>query len=858
MSDITKDELAFSVWKNKYAAPGETHPDEMHFRMANEFEKIEKQYIKKEKSFWNIFKRRKLSDYGKKRKNLSFSSIYNLFKDFKYVIPQGSIMATLGTDQIASLSNCWLIESPEDSYTGIHKADGDLIYYYKRRGGVGMDISKLRPEGVATKNAAKSSTGAVSFMERFSNTTREVAMNGRRGALMISIDVNHPDSLSFARSKSDKTKITGANISLKLNRAFMLAVTGDKDYYLRYPCDTDLAEFGVSWYDSEYNCLRYMENKDNKPLYVKKIRAKEYWDEFIRLARDNAEPGLMYWDNVLDGDPAAVYEQYKPEGSNPCGEQFLQPNDSCRLIVHNLFSYIENPFTADACFNFNLFYENCYETMRLGDDIIDLELEYIQRIIDKIKSDPESDNVKRQELDLWEKSKRICEEGRRVGIGITALGDTFAALSLSYGEDDSLDLTHDIMKLKMKAELDCSVDLSILRGSFKGWDIKKEYIDCSNIDKWRGVNHFYDFIRSVFKPQVERMMKYGRRNVSWSTIAPTGSVSLLANNCTSGCEPLFMPFYMRRKKINPNEKGSKVDFIDENKDSWQEYHVLHPNFKAWIDSNYPFNQNMSSTDDLSREQLQGLFEKSPWYGSTANDIDWQKRIGLQSILQRYTTNAISSTINLPSTVTYKEVSNIYLQGWYQNLKGQTIYVDGSRTGVLVSEKAKEDSFSYKDAPKRPDDLPVEIYSTISKGTKWNVLVGLYENKPYEVFAVPQFTNESNLNLVKKKKGKYDLYKNGELYKEDISSKMNSEQEAITRLVSTSLRHGADITFIVEQLNKSHGDITSFNKAISRILSKYANQEKLKEKFICDECNSLNIVFEEGCFKCLDCGYSKCS
>ena len=857
---FTGDELAKSVWKSKYAAKNETHYDQMHLRLAKEFARIEYDYAFKEEDL-SSEDYNNLSRYGKilfdarANQSLEFitSEIFKLFKDFKYIVPQGSIMSTLGTDVIASLSNCWVAQSPYDSYAGILKTDSDLAYYYKRRGGVGTDISNLRPAGTDTNNTAKSTTGAVSFMHRFSNTTREVAMQGRRGALMLSIDINHPDVMDFIKVKRDGVSVTGANISIKLNNEFMKAVENDEDYILRFPCNAVVINSPLSWESLEYNKLTSLDYKDLK--YVKKIKAKEYWDEIIHSAKNYAEPGLMYWDNVMDYDPAAVYEQYRATCSNPCGEQFLNPNDSCRLMALNLFSFVDEPFTKNAKINKEKFYSISYEHCRLGDDLIDLELEYIERIINKIKSDPEPDNIKQPELDLWIQSYNNTKAGRRIGLGITALGDMLAALNLEYDSDEALQVIDEVMSIKMEAELDCTIDLSILRGSFDGWDTFKEFEHWQQGgDRHEGKNNFYKTLIEKFPIRTRRMIEYGRRNVSWSTIAPTGTVSLMTQT-SSGCEPLFMPYYMRRKKINPNEVGVRIDFVDEIGDSWQEFAVLHPKFKDWMNTTWDFNEIMG--DHTTKENLEIAFKQSPWYESTANDIDWIKRVEIQSILQRYTTNAISSTINLPSTVTEEEVSAIYMEGWKRGLKGQTVYVDGSRSGVLVSTDKKETSkFEYKDAPKRPKLLSCDIYTTVSKGVKWNVIVGLFDNKPYEVFAVPYFTDETKLFLEKVKGGRYDLLKKDETYSEDITSGMNNEQEIITRLISTSLRHGADIKFLVDQLNKSYGDITSFNKAISRVLKKYIPDGAVS-KLKCEECGSDNVVFEEGCSKCKSCGSSKC-
>lgn len=849
---FNNDELAANVWLSKYAYEGETNPEQMHLRMAKSFYKVDKFYTDEiepvDKTGLN------LSNYRKERSSLSQNQIFNYFKDFKYIVPQGSIMSTLGTKLIASLSNCWVAQSPYDSYGGILKTDGDLAYYYKRRGGVGTDISNLRPEGTSTNNTAKSTTGAVSFMPRFSNTTREVAMNGRRGALMLSISINHPDSMKFIKVKRDGVSVTGANISIKLNDDFMNAVDKEEDYILRFPCTR---EFSKVDFQNEYDLTHYDYNTNytlSDGTIIKHINAKEYWDEIIESAKKYAEPGLMYWDNVISYDPAATYIQFRPTCSNPCGEQFLNPNDSCRLMALNLFSFVKNAFTKRSQLDYEKLYNICYEYTQLGDNLITLELEYIQRIIDKIKSDPEPDDIKRHELELWLKSYKNTKAGRRIGLGITALADMLAALNLKYDSKEGLKVIDKVMKIKMKAELDCTIDLAILRGTFEGWDKHKEFNFDENGKILSGKNEFYQMIFDEFPEQALRMSIFGRRNISWSTIAPTGSVSLLTQT-TSGCEPLFQPFYMRRKKINPGEKDVRVDFVDEIGDSWQEFAVLHPKFQDWINRTYG-SEIISSGNDMGKDELQYWFEKSPWYNSTANDIDWIMRNQIQAILQRYTTNAISSTINLPSTVTNKEVSDIYMSGWKLKLKGQTVYVDGSRSGVLVSEdnKSKKDTFSYIDAMKRPNELDAEAYMTQIKGIKHSVIVGLIDNKPYEIF----FESKNLLTgkgVIKKKSKAVYLFEQKDISL-DISSDMTDEQTAITRLTSTSLRHGTDIKFIVEQLNKCDGDLFSFTKALARVLKKYIPDGE-KSTVTCNDCDSSNVIFEEGCSKCLDCGSSKC-
>ena len=856
------DDLAANVWLSKYAQEGETIPDDMHRRMAKEFARVEKEFQKVEKedyedaSFQAI---EGLSKYCTDRSNLTEDSIYEMFKDFKYVIPQGSIMSTLGTDIIASLSNCWVEASPLDSYSGIMHTDANLAYYYKRRGGVGTDMSNLRPAGTDTNNTAKSSTGMASFMHRFSNTTREVAMNGRRGALMLSCSVNHPDIMDFIKIKRDGTSVTGANISIRLNNEFMKAVKKDEDYILRFPCDLNKlsGEIESLVEQDNYNDLNNYQLLDGTNVYTKKIKAKEYWNEIIHSAKNFAEPGLLYWDNVLNYDPAAVYPEYKPVSTNPCGEQALNANDSCRLMALNLFSFVDNPFTSKATLNVEKLYKYSYEFCRLGDDLIDLELGYIQRIINKIKSDPEPDHIKRPELELWNKSYKNTKAGRRVGLGITALADMLAALGVGYDSKKGLKITDRVMKTKMEAELDCTIDLAILRGTFDGWDRSNEFAVVNHIDV--GCNDFYQMLLNDFPDQSRRMNAFGRRNVSWSTIAPTGSVSILTQT-SSGCEPLFMPFYMRRKKVNPGE-NVRVDFVDEIGDSWQEFPVLHEKFKDWLllqvgNEAFSEEERLSMINEMSNDHLTKWFSSSPWFGSTANDIDWNKRNQMQAILQKYTTNAISSTINLPSTVTEQEVSDIYMSGWELGLKGQTVYVDGSRSGVLVdSTKKPETSFEYTDAVKRPKELKAEVHHSTTAGVSYRVIVGLLDGKPYEVFIDESENNISGEGIIfKKGRGAYFFEKDDVIT--NISDTMTDEQSTISRITSMSLRHRTNIKYVVEQLRKSDGDMFSFSKSLARVLKKYIPDGETAT-VTCPECDSSNVIFEEGCNKCKDCGHGAC-
>jgi ribonucleoside-diphosphate reductase alpha chain len=854
---FNNDELAASVWEGKYAAEGENNPDDMHKRMAKEFARIEENYQPHGKYDAGIGEEN-LSEYGKHRDELTEESIYNLFKYFKYIVPQGSIMSMLGVDKIGSLSNCFVIGQPEDSYGGILQKDEQLVQLMKRRGGVGIDISTLRPSGTDVTNAAKTSTGAASFMERFSNSTREVAQGGRRGALMLTIDCRHPDVFDFVNIKKDRTKVTGANISVMLRDDFMEAVKNDENYWLRFPCDMPDEDVNMD-YGKPLNTIIPCKKFDTGEVisYTKRIKAKELYDSIVENAWENAEPGQMFIDRHWDYSPDGVYEQYRGVTTNPCGEIFMQPYDACRLMAINLLSFVENPYTDEAYIDWVKLYEIAYEQQRLADDLVDLELEHISRILAKIHSDEESDEVKRTEIELWEKVYDVASAGRRTGCGFTALGDMLAAMDIAYDSQQGCDLIEKVMRTKMEAELDCTIDLAILRGAFKGWDVHNEFLDLGEDTPAlsKGLNGFYEMMLSDFVDQSLRMAKYGRRNVSWSTVAPTGSVSILTQT-TSGLEPLFAPYYMRRKKVNPGEEGVRVDFTDQNGDNWMEYPIMHPQFQKWIDVKGIQPMNLDGT--YRQDQLEAWFPNSPWYKSCAPDIDWKKRVEIQAVIQKYTSHSISSTINLPADVTKEEVAEIYIHSYDKGLKGVTVYRDGCRTGVLVTETTKPNNkFEYHDAPKRPNCLPVDIHTTVSKGVKWNVIVGLFDSKPYEVFAIPHFTNETELELCKIKRGRYDLLKDGDTYSEDITSQITDEQDVLTRMVSTALRHGADITFIVEQLNKSHGDITSFSKAIARTLKKYTDEKKMVSRATCTECGSNNLVFEEGCLSCKECGSSKC-
>lgn len=853
------DELAADVWPSKYQVKKdngeaiEKTPDDMHRRLAKEFARIEYKYLESEKATeglsefgYNLIKDREEKDIEKE--------IFDYFRHFKWIVPQGSIMSILGHPyKVGSLSNCFVIPSPYDSYGGIMKTDEQLVQLMKRRAGVGTNLNGLRPEGTLVHNAAGTSTGASSFMSRYSNSTREVAQDGRRGALMLLLSVKHPSIFRFITAKKDRTQVTGANISAMLTNEFLLAAEKDDDYICSFPVERNYAILS----EDPYNTL--LQATDG--VYMK-IHAKELFELIIEMAWENAEPGIAFIDRVINFSPDGVYELFKAIASNPCGEQWLPAYDSCRLFAMNLFSIVLNPFAKDARIDFDKLYEISYMQQRLADDLVDLELEHITAILDKIKNDPEPDDVKRTERELWENVYKITSAGRRTGCGITALGDMLAALNLKYDSDEALTVIEQVFRIKMQAELDCTIDMAILRGSFEGWANHLEFFINEDGTPATGWNDFYDMLLKEFPEQTQRMCNYGRRNVSFSTVAPTGTLSIMTQT-TSGIEPLFLAWYMRRKKINPSDKDSRVDFVDQNGDKWQEFAVLHPKFKEWIFSNFSKDTYGSKIEGYGKDVLEAFFKKSPWYGSTANDISWKRRVEIQAIIQKYTTNAISSTINLPSTATKEDVSEIYWNAWRLGLKGVTVYRDGCRTGVLVNTDAntKEVAFSPKDAAKRPDTLQCSINHIKVKGNPYTVIVGTLFDKPYEVFAMEGVYGEGfdEGTMTKKGKGKYNLsYGEGkEAHIEtNITSEMTDEQAALTRLISTSLRHGTDVKYIIEQLSKTHGSIVSFTKAIIRCLKRYV-EEGAKSGVTCNECGSGNVIYEEGCSKCKDCGSSKC-
>jgi ribonucleoside-diphosphate reductase alpha chain len=788
------DTLAAKVFSDKYALKNkdgeyfESTPKDMHNRLASEFSRIE----------------------SKKFKNpLTKDEIFNLFDKFKYIIPQGSPLFGIGNNfQIISLSNCYVLETPKDSYSSILKVDEQLVNISKRRGGVGINLSNLRPEGASTNNAAISSSGIVTWMERYSNSIREVGQNARRGALMLTLAINHYDIEKFIEAKKDSKKVTGANISVMLSQDFIDKVNKDEDFILQWPIDTD------------------------RPKLFKTVKAKYLWDLLIKSARDNAEPGILMWDNILKG-PADCYESYRSVCTNPCSEIPLSSYDSCRLICLNLFSYVENPFTKNAIFDFTLFNKHVKIAQRLMDDLVDLESEKINTIIGKILKDPESDEIKKDELSLWKKVKKFNDEGRRTGLGITALGDTLAALGIKYGSEESILKTEEFYKNLKLSAYESSVDMAEEIGSFKDFDFEKEKD-----------NEFLLRIKEENSPLYKRMQKYGRRNIALLTTAPTGTVSILAQT-SSGIEPVFQLSYIRRKKINSSDKEIKVDFVDQSGDSWQEFTVYHPKLKSWMD--------ISNEKDI---------KKSPWYNCTANDINWINRVKMQAIAQRHVCHAISSTINLPNNVTNEVVSEIYKTAFQMGCKGMTIYREGCRSGVLINTNEK-DLIIKTTAPKRKETIEGELHFFVVDGVKYYAAVGLLNKEPFEIFTGKNVTRkdvyipkEEHVGCIKKvKRGKYVfLSESGEEY--DLTNgHSDNTASALSRIISASLRHGCDLKFLVEQLLKTEGHMMSFSKVLARTLKRYIKDGSTSTEE-CSECKT-KMIFQSGCSLCPNCGLSRC-
>lgn len=825
------DEFVAEVWKNKYSDTNEYTPNDMHKRMAKEFARI--RYIKD--------KSKSLDEWEK--------YFFQLFERFQDIIPQGRVMAGLGKlDTYRSLSNCLRLPPPRDSYSSIMYSDTMLVNSAKRGCGYGLGLSNLRPMQAITKNAAKTSTGVIPFGERYSNSTKEVGQEGRRGACLLDLDISHPDAPYWATVKLDKTKYTGANISFKIWNDFLQAVEDNEDYILKFPCDlkTPLLDENL-----EYNVLTDYSNIG----YVKKVRAKELWDSAIHTVWSDGCPGLQFWNKIVDYDPCSVYKEYEIDGTNACGEQPMTIFDTCRLLTEMLLRIVKNPFTQNAEIDFDLLYKLSYTQLEVGDDLIDLEIEYIQRIIDKVKSDPEPDNEKESEIFLWENVLRIAKDGRRIGCGITALADMLAALGIKYDSDEALNIVDKVMFTKMKAELNATIDLAIKYGSFKGWDKNLEFELDENGLPIKGKNEFYQFLLETYPKEVSRMIIYGRRNINWSTIAPVGTTSIITlgikyPNVSSGCEPQFGLWYFRNKKAEGI--NDPYDYIDEVGIKWKQFPVMMGAFKDYIEIKY----GIRDFDNLSKEDLQKFYEESPWHNALADNIDWKKRVEMQAILQKYTTSAISSTINLPKDVKEGVISDIYMYSWKKGLKGITVYRDGSKGNVLTKEAiTKKDKFGYNDALKRPKELEADYYSIASKGKNYGVIVGLMDGSPYELFAFEDGSfKECKGRVIKVKKGVYK-FKGDDFHIDNLELSADSfDERLLTRWVSLLLRHGANPKYIAQQVERSEVSVISFAKVISRILKKYIKDEELSE--LCTECGG-KIIRKEGCLQCESCGYSKC-
>ncbi len=821
------DDLAARVWLNKYALKDsvgtiyEKTPDDMHRRIASEIARIEVKYPNP----------------------LSEDFIYDLIKKFKYIIPQGSPMTGIGNPfQIASLSNCFVIgnEGASDSYGSIMKVDEEQVQLMKRRGGVGHDLSHIRPKGSPVKNSALTSTGLVPFMERYSNTTREVAQDGRRGALMLSVSIAHPDAEDFINAKLEQGKVTGANISVRIDDAFMQAVENSISYTQQFPI------------------------KSLSPKVTKEVDATAIWKKIVHNAWKSAEPGILFWDTIIRESLPDCYADlgFQTVSTNPCGEIPLCPYDSCRLLAINLFSYVEQPFTKHASFNWVLFKEHIAYAQRMMDDIIDLELEKIDTILEKLHQDPESEDIKHREIALWQKIKEKAQLGRRTGIGITAEGDMLAALGLRYGSDEGIAFSVDLHKMVAIEAYRASVQAAKERGAF----------GIFNADREKD-NPFMLRLKEADAQLYYEMLEFGRRNIALLTIAPTGTTSLMSQT-SSGIEPVFLPVYKRRRKVNPNDKNVRVDFVDEVGDSWEEYVVFHHRFKQWMEINgYNTNRN------FTQEELEELVKKSPYYKATSNDVDYLKKVQMQGAIQKWIDHSISVTINMPNDVTEELVGQCYMEAWKAGCKGVTVYRDGSRSGVLISteEKKTEDTNIGESVfpLQRPITLKADVVRFQNNKEKWIAFIGLLDNRPYEIFTglsddedgilLPRWVNEGFIIKNKETDGasRYDFqYQNQRGYKttiEGLSYKFNPEYWNYAKLISGTLRHGMPIENVVDLINSLDLDeaINTWKNGVVRALKRYVPDGTLASKSKCPNCGSTNQQYLEGCLTCKDCGASRC-
>lgn len=826
------DELAARVWVNKYALKDsfgniyEKTPNDMHRRLAKELARIESKY----------------------NNPMSEDEIFDLIKDFKYIIPQGSPMAGIGNNyQVGSLSNCFVIglDGTPDSYGGIIKIDEEQVQLMKRRGGVGHDLSHIRPKGSPVKNSALTSTGLVPFMERYSNSTREVAQDGRRGALMLSVSIKHPDSEAFIDAKMTEGKVTGANVSVRIDDEFMKAVEAQTEYTQTYPIDSE------------------------NPKYKKTIDAVALWRKIVHNAWQSAEPGVLFWDTITRESVPDCYADlgFKTISTNPCGEIPLCPYDSCRLIAINLYSYVVNPFTKDAYFDYDLFRKHVASAQRMMDDIIDLEMEKIDRILAKIESDPETLEVKTTELNLWNKIRRKTLQGRRAGVGTTGEGDMIAAMGLRYGTVEATDFSVEVHKTLALAAYGSSVNMAKERGAFEVFDAERE----KN-------NPFINRLKDADPKLYDDMVKYGRRNIACLTIAPTGTTSLMTQT-TSGIEPVFLPVYKRRRKVNPNDPSVRIDFVDENGDAFEEYVVYHHKFITWMQIN-----GIQVKQDCSQEEIDELIKRSPYYKATSNDINWLEKVNMQGRIQKWVDHSISVTINLPSDVSEDLINDLYLQAWKVGCKGCTVYRDGSRSGVLVAtqkEKKKEKekeviAVEEHNVLKRPIELEADVVRFQNNKEKWIAFIGLVNGKPYEIFTGLADDDDGIFCPKSVSKGKiikaiddlgnkrYDFqFINKRGYKttiEGLSDKFNPEYWNYAKLISGVLRYGMPIDKVIKLVNSlelNSESINTWKMGVERALKKYLPNGTQASGQKCPHCGQETLVYQEGCLICTSCGTSRC-
>ncbi len=829
------DELAANVWVNKYALKDsfgniyERTPDDMHRRIASEIARIESKYPNP----------------------ISEAEAYDLLKNFRYIVPQGSPMSGIGNNfQVSSLSNCFVIGNFADSYGGIIRTDEEQVQLMKRRGGVGHDLSHIRPKGSPVMNSALSSTGIVPFMERYSNSTREVAQDGRRGALMLTVSSRHPDAEDFIDAKLEQGKVTGANVSVRIDDAFMKAAMSGQPYQQQYPVDSA------------------------NPRVTKEIDASALWDKIIYNAWKSAEPGVLFWDTVVRESVPDCYADlgYRTISTNPCGEIPLSPYDSCRLLAINLFSYVEDPFTAKAKFNFEKFSQHVQLAQRFMDDIIDMELEKIDRIIEKIEKDPEAGDVKEVENELWHKVRTACLGGRRTGVGITAEGDTLAALGLRYGSDEGIDIAVKIHQTLALNAYRSSVEMAKERGKFPHYDPARE-----------ASNPFMQRLFEADPSLKEDMIKHGRRNIALLTIAPTGTTSLMTQT-TSGIEPVFMVSYKRRRKVNPNDKDVKVAFIDEVGDSWEEYNVFHHRFLDWLKVNGYSEQEVIS---MSAEDLNAIIERSPYYKATANDVDWVQKVKMQGAIQKWVDHSISVTVNIPEHTSVDMVKRIYQTAWEVGCKGCTIYRDGSRSGVLISSEKKDKKKKgngqvngktdyLQTFSERPDRLEAKVVRFQNNDKQWIAVIGMHEGRPYEIFTgaavdtfkLPAYTESGWVIKTRDENGRnrYDFqFMDREGYRvtiEGLSRSFNKEYWNYAKLISGILRQGMPIhqvVNLVEGLNVDEDYINTWKNGVVRALKTLVPDGTKAVKAECPSCGDPHgLVYKEGCLSCTSCGYSKCN